>query len=83
MGGDFFSIEVIKLKKIFFTDIDGTLLNDKKELTPETRKVIEKISEAGHYMVLASGRPMMSVMEESSLEFPIITCIILEVMVGL
>ena len=38
MGGDFFSIEVIKLKKIFFTDIDGTLLNDKKELTPETRK---------------------------------------------
>ena len=63
MGGDFFSIEVIKLKKIFFTDIDGTLLNDKKELTPETRKVIEKISEAGHYMVLASGRPMMSVME--------------------
>ena len=50
-------------KKIFFTDIDGTLLNDKKELTPKTRKVIEEISKAGHYMVLASGRPLMSVME--------------------
>ena len=50
-------------KKILFTDIDGTLLNDQKELTPKTRNMIDKLTQAGHYMVLASGRPMMSVME--------------------
>lgn len=50
-------------RKIFFTDIDGTLLNDKKELTPKTREAIERLTRAGHIMVLCSGRPMMSVME--------------------
>ena len=50
-------------KKIFFTDLDGTLLNDKKEITPKTREILGKITEAGHYLVFISGRPMMSVME--------------------
>ena len=50
-------------KKIFFTDLDGTLLNDKKEITPGTREVLCKITELGHYLVFISGRPMMSVIE--------------------
>ena len=50
-------------KKIFFTDLDGTLLNDEKEITPKTREVLAKITELGHYLVFISGRPMMSVME--------------------
>lgn len=50
-------------KKIFFTDLDGTLLNDKKEITPKTREMLAKITELGHYLVFISGRPMMSVME--------------------
>lgn len=50
-------------KKIFFTDLDGTLLNDEKEITPKTRETLEKIIEKGHYLVFISGRPMMSVIE--------------------
>lgn len=50
-------------KKIFFTDLDGTLLNDKKVITPKTREILAKITEAGHYLVFISGRPMMSVIE--------------------
>ena len=50
-------------KKIFFTDLDGTLLNDEKEITPRTREVLAKITQMGHDLVFISGRPMMSVME--------------------
>lgn len=50
-------------KKIFFTDLDGTLLNDEKIITPKTKEILERITELGHYLVFISGRPMMSVME--------------------
>lgn len=50
-------------KKIFFADIDGTLLNDAKQLTPATKEMITHIMEAGHYFVICSGRPLMSVIE--------------------
>lgn len=50
-------------KKIFFTDLDGTLLNDEKEITPKTREVLAKITQMGHYLVFISGRPLMSIME--------------------
>lgn len=50
-------------KKIFFTDLDGTLLNDNKEITSETRETLCRITELGHYLVFISGRPMMSVIE--------------------
>lgn len=57
-------------KKIFFTDLDGTLLNDKKEITPKTRDILAKIRNHGHYIVLISGRPLMSVLEARK-ELPI------------
>lgn len=50
-------------KKIFFTDLDGTLLSDKKEITPRTRELLCRLTEEGHYMAFISGRPMMSVIE--------------------
>lgn len=50
-------------KKIFFTDLDGTLLNDRKEITDQTRELLCKITKLGHYLVLISGRPMMSIRE--------------------
>lgn len=50
-------------KKIFFTDLDGTLLNDEKQITSKTREALCKITKLGHYLVFISGRPMMSVME--------------------
>lgn len=44
-------------KKILVLDIDGTLTNSKKEITPNTRKALIEIQEQGHIVVIASGRP--------------------------
>lgn len=50
-------------KKIFFTDLDETLLTTEKKLTPDTEKAIQKLVEAGHYLALISGRPLDSIRE--------------------
>ena len=44
-------------RKALVLDIDGTLTNSKKEITPATKAAIQKIMEQGHKVVLASGRP--------------------------
>lgn len=44
-------------KKILILDIDGTLVNSKKEITPQTLKYLKMIQEQGHIVALASGRP--------------------------
>ena len=44
-------------KKILFLDLDGTLLNDKKEITEENRMAIQKAIDAGHAVVVTTGRP--------------------------
>ncbi len=46
--------------KIFFTDLDGTLLNDQKEITPGNRSAILDALHAGHKIVIATGRPLAS-----------------------
>ena len=43
--------------KVLVLDIDGTLTNSKKEITPETKRGIIHIMERGHKVILASGRP--------------------------
>lgn len=43
--------------KIIFIDIDGTLRNDKKEITEKTKEAIYKAKEKGIYVVICSGRP--------------------------
>lgn len=43
--------------KALVLDIDGTLTNSKKEITPATKDAIQNILEQGHKVVLASGRP--------------------------
>lgn len=48
--------ELIKKTKILFTDMDGTLLNRQKEVSPYTREVLAKWCDAGHKFVLCSGR---------------------------
>lgn len=47
----------MKDKKIIILDIDGTLVNSKKEITPETLKYLTMAQEQGHIVALASGRP--------------------------
>lgn len=44
-------------RKILVLDIDGTLTNSAKEITPATKKAIIDIQEKGHVVMLASGRP--------------------------
>ncbi|WP_027408293.1 Cof-type HAD-IIB family hydrolase [Anoxybacteroides tepidamans] len=43
-------------KKIVFFDIDGTLLNENKELPPSTVQAIQKLKAAGVYVAIATGR---------------------------
>ena len=44
-------------KKVLVLDIDGTLKNSKKEITPATKAAIAGMAEQGHKVMLASGRP--------------------------
>ena len=43
--------------KAILLDIDGTLTNDQKEITPETKRILMKAQEQGIRLVIASGRP--------------------------
>ena len=43
--------------RLLVLDIDGTLTNNKKEITPNTRAAIKKAQEKGVKIVIATGRP--------------------------
>lgn len=47
--------------KILATDMDGTLLNSKKEVTKETFDAIQEAKKQGKKIVLATGRPLPGV----------------------
>lgn len=58
-------------RKIIFLDLDGTLTNDEKQITPKTREALIHIQKQGHIVALASGRPtagMIPVAETVELE---------------
>ncbi|RLY56627.1 HAD-IIB family hydrolase, partial [Staphylococcus epidermidis] len=38
-------------------DLDGTLLNDNKEISPYTKQVLTELQQCGHYVMIATGRP--------------------------
>lgn len=47
------------MSKLFFFDIDGTLIDcnqDIYEITPETFRTLDKLKEAGHDVFLSTGR---------------------------
>ncbi len=46
--------------KILFTDLDGTLLDDEKNVSRQDLETIHKMIEAGHRFVIATGRPLYS-----------------------
>ena len=48
------------MKKIFFTDLDGTLLNKQKIVTSETRTALDAFVSAGGYFVICTGRALDS-----------------------
>ena len=43
--------------KMIVLDLDGTLTNNKKEITPRTKQTLMQAQAAGVHVVLASGRP--------------------------
>lgn len=49
--------------KAILLDIDGTLTNDEKVITPKTREALLKVQDAGVRLALASGRPDMGLMK--------------------
>lgn len=59
--------------KIFFTDLDSTLLTKEKQVSPLTFDTLKKWTLAGHKLVLCSGRALDSVAhvkESLKLNFP-------------
>ena len=47
--------------KWFITDMDGTFLNDKKEVAPNAKDVIVKLQDKGSKFIIATGRPDIAV----------------------
>ena len=47
-------------KKIFFFDLDGTLLNKEKRITTMTLEALKKFTEAGNYFCINTGRAIDS-----------------------
>lgn len=46
--------------KILFTDLDGTLLDSNKNISPEDLKAIKRLADSGHKFVISTGRPIQS-----------------------
>lgn len=49
--------------KLLFTDLDGTLLNNKSLVSPGTKAFLDEFLAAGNRLILSSGRPTDSVLE--------------------
>lgn len=52
--------------EILYTDLDGTLLNSNKEISEDTMKAIHEMLTRGKKLVLASGRPLHSILERKN-----------------
>lgn len=46
--------------KILFTDLDGTLLNSKREISAQNKAAIKKALDGGNKIVISTGRPLPS-----------------------
>lgn len=48
--------------KMIVLDLDGTLTNSRKEITPRTKQALMQAQAKGIHVVLASGRPTYGIM---------------------
>jgi len=46
----------LKEKHLIALDLDGTLLTDKKTISPASKAIVERLIEEGHIVVIATGR---------------------------
>lgn len=54
-----------KKRKIFFTDLDDTLLDSNKQISAGNRKAIAKMLKEGHAVVITTGRALASAMKQA------------------
>lgn len=47
--------------RLIATDVDGTLLNDRREVTPKVRACIDEVQRCGALIVLSTARPPRSI----------------------
>ena len=52
----------MKRAKIFFTDLDGTLLNSRKQVSPEDKAAVLEALEQGCRIAVNTGRPLPAVL---------------------
>ena len=50
----------MKDKKVLFLDMDATTLDDEKRISEENRSALRRAYEAGHEIVIATGRTQAS-----------------------
>ncbi|MGX6979944.1 HAD family hydrolase [Vagococcus elongatus] len=57
-------------KKLIAFDLDGTLLNDQRQVTERNKKLIRQLQAEGHFVMIATGRSLSTsrgVIEESGI----------------
>lgn len=62
-------------KHLIALDLDGTLLKDDKTISQKTKTVLQKVKEAGHKVMISTGRPYRSSVmyyKELGLDTPIV-----------
>lgn len=63
-------------KYLIAIDLDGTLLTDKKTISPKTRDYLNYLGNNGHHIVIATGRPLRaaySYQKELGVSAPIVS----------
>ena len=50
-------------KNLLFTDLDGTLLLKDSTVSDAMKQALERMTQAGHRLILTSGRPLPSILE--------------------
>ena len=56
------------MTKILFTDMDGTLLLNNSTVSKKMKLALDRLTAAGHKLVLSSGRPLDSILEVAEAE---------------
>jgi len=60
-------------KNLLFTDMDGTLLLNNSTVSPNMKNALNRMTTAGHHLILSSGRPLPSILEvrkQAGIDYP-------------
>ena len=52
-------------KRLLFMDLDGTLLDDAKQIAQGNREALNQALERGHGVIITTGRPLKSAMDQA------------------